>query len=233
MAALQGGMEVCDKGAFVSQAAMSLRFEVRKCALSHLGGEEFSREDRRVPDACLTDLIRLACKGDEVALHHVFDMAYEDLRGLARMRLSRSNRGTLLDTTSLVHESFLRFANAGELKITDRQHFIRYAATVMRSVIVDFVRQSAAERRGGGTPHLTLNTHIGDTREAESEILRVHEALDELAQYDKRLVQVVEMRYFAGMTEQEIADTLGITDRTVRRDWEKARLLLAEALADA
>lgn len=185
-------------------------------------------------DASLTDLIRLASGGDEDALRAVFDTAYEDLRTLARMRLKRTRRGAILDTTSLVHESYLRLANAGELKLTDRQHFIRYAATVMRSVIVDFVRQAAADRRGGEAPHVTLNTHIGDSApHAETEILRVHEALDELARYDKRLVQVVEMRYFAGMTEQEIADALGITDRTVRRDWEKARLLLAEALADS
>ena len=88
-------------------------------------------------------------------------------------------------------------------------------------------------RRGGNAAHMTLNTSVSDNSAAgEEQILRVHEALDELAQYDRRLVQVVEMRYFAGMTENEIADALGVTDRTVRRDWEKARLLLAEALAD-
>jgi len=183
-------------------------------------------------NASLTDLIQLASNGDETALRAVFDRTYEELRTLARMRLSRSRRGAILDTTALVHESFLRFATAGTLNLADRQHFIRYAATVMRSVIVDFVRQSNAERRGGDAPHITLNTHIGEASCAgEDEILRVHEALDELARYDKRLVQVVEMRYFAGMTEQEIAEALDITDRTVRRDWEKARLLLAEALA--
>ena len=162
------------------------------------------------------------------ALHRVFDATYQDLRRLARMRLTRSARGVMLDTTSLVHESYLRFANAGELNIVDRQHFHRYAANVMRSVIVDCVRERMAERRGGDAAHVTLDTqscHHGDG--GEREILRVHEALEELAQYDERLVQVVEMRYFGGMTETEIADALGVTDRTVRRDWEKARLLLA------
>jgi RNA polymerase sigma factor (TIGR02999 family) len=184
-------------------------------------------------DASLTDLIQLAGAGDEAALRVVFDRTYAELRTLARMRLSRTRRGEMLDTTALVHESFLKFASAGALNLSDRQHFIRYAATVMRSVIVDFARQSGTERRGGDAPHITLNTHIGESpADAEDEILRVHEALDELARYDKRLVQVVEMRYFAGMTEQEIAEALDITDRTVRRDWEKARLLLAEALAD-
>jgi RNA polymerase sigma factor (TIGR02999 family) len=181
--------------------------------------------------ASLTDLIRLAREGDEAALHQVFDLTYQDLRSLARMRLTHSARAEMLDTTSLVHESYLRFANAGRLNIKDRQHFICYAANVMRSVIVDLVRARSAERRGGDAQHVTLNTQIGDTvPSGEDEILRVHEALEELGRYDPRMVQVVEMRYFAGMTENEIADILGVTDRTVRRDWEKARLLLAEAL---
>ena len=180
----------------------------------------------------LTDLIRRASGGAEVALHRVFDAAYHDLRRLARMRLTRSARGVLLDTTSLVHESYLRFADAAELNITDRQHFLRYAANVMRSVIVDCVRERMAERRGGAAQHVTLNTQFDDAAQlGEREILRVHEALDELARCDERMAQVVEMRYFAGMTESEIADALGVTDRTVRRDWEKARLLLAAALA--
>lgn len=179
----------------------------------------------------LTDLIHRAQQGDEAAMRAVFDTTYDELRGIARARLSSGGRGTFLDTTSLVHESYLRLANVGRLHIDDRQHFMRYAGHVMRSVIVDFVRERLAQRRGGDALHITLDTHIGDTTgEAESEILRVHDALDELAQYDPRLVQVIEMRYFAGMTEAEIADALGMTDRTVRRDWQKARLLLAHAL---
>jgi RNA polymerase sigma factor (TIGR02999 family) len=182
-------------------------------------------------EASLTDLIRLARDGDEAALRRLFDAAYQDLHRLARRRLTQNARGVLLDTTSLVHESYLRFANARELNVTDRQHFLRYAANVMRSVIVDFVRERMAERRGGAAPHVTLNTEVhAEGLAGEDEILRVHEALDELSRHDGRLVRVVEMRYFAGMTENEIADALGVTDRTVRRDWEKARLLLAEAL---
>lgn len=181
--------------------------------------------------ASLTDLIHRAEQGDAAALRSVFEATYDDLRGVARARLSKGSRGTFLDTTSLVHESYLRFSSAGRLRIEDRQHFMRYAGHVMRSVIVDFVRERFAQRRGGDVLHVTLNSQIGDaSSEGESEILRVHEALDELAQYDPRMVHVIEMRYFAGMTETEIADALGVTDRTVRRDWEKARLLLAEAL---
>jgi RNA polymerase sigma factor (TIGR02999 family) len=183
-------------------------------------------------DAPLTDLIQRAQSGDEVALRLVFDATYQDLHRMARSRIRQTARGTLLDTTALVHESYLRFAGAGELNLADRVHFFRYAGRVMRSVIVDMARARRSERRGGDAQHLTLNTSLGDAPgDGEEEVLRVHEALEELAALDARLAQVVEMRYFAGLTELEIAEALGITDRTVRRDWEKARLLLAKALA--
>ena len=182
--------------------------------------------------ASLTDLIRSARGGDSAALQSVFQVTYDELRRMAHNRLRVVNRNTLLDTTALVHECFIRFANAKQLAAGDRVHFFRYAGQAMRSVIVDLARASLAERRGGAADHLPLSTTIGDSLAAgEQEVLRVHEALDGLAQFDGRLVQVVEMRYFAGMTEIEIAEVLGVTERTVRRDWEKARLLLAQALA--
>jgi RNA polymerase sigma factor (TIGR02999 family) len=179
----------------------------------------------------LTDLIRRAQSGDAAAVRAVFDAAYEELRALARARLRRSGPDSLLDTTSLVHESFLRFADAGRLRVEDRRHFFGYAAQVMRSVVVDLVRQRQSERRGGLAQRVTLETDAGQALPGgEDEILRVHEVLEELARLDPRMAQVVEMRYFAGMTQAEISDVLGVTERTVRRDWEKARLLLAEAL---
>jgi RNA polymerase sigma factor (TIGR02999 family) len=181
--------------------------------------------------APLTDLLRRARSGDQAALHAVFAAAYEDLRRLAHQRLSGGQRAPLLDTTALVHESFLRLASARRLELNDRAHFMRYAAQVMRSVIVDCVRERRSLRRGGDAHHTALTTQLVDQQVAgEEAILRVHEALEELAKLDARLAQVCEMRYFAGMTELEIAESLGITDRTVRRDWEKARLLLTEAL---
>lgn len=181
--------------------------------------------------AALTDLIHDAQAGNADALQQIFAITYPELRTMARQRLRTNNRGTLLDTTSLVHESFLRFANTGQLRVEDRQHFLRYASHVMRSIVIDYVRERMADRRGGGALHVTLNTHCGN-READGadQILRVHEALEELSKLDSRMAQVAEMRYFAGMTEVEIATALGVTDRTVRRDWEKARLLLAETL---
>lgn len=180
----------------------------------------------------LTDLIKRVQGGDEAALKIVFDVAYEELRGVARARLHKGRPNPILDTTSVVHEAYLRFAGAGRLKIDDRQHFLKYASHVMRSVIVDFVRERLSQRRGGASLHVTLDSDVMSApEEGADEILRVHEALEELAQHDPRLVQVVEMRYFAGMTEPEIAAVLGVNERTVRRDWQRARLLLEESLS--
>jgi RNA polymerase sigma factor (TIGR02999 family) len=183
------------------------------------------------PNALLTDLLRLARDGDALAFNELFSATYADLRALAQSRLRSHGRGAQLDTTSLVHESYLRFVNAQQLNIADRGHFMRYAGQVMRSVIVDCVRERLAQRRGGDLQQVTLTTRLGGEEYAsESQILAVHEAVDELGKLDERLARVVEMRFFAGMTEPEIAEALGITDRTVRRDWEKARLLLHAAL---
>jgi RNA polymerase sigma factor (TIGR02999 family) len=117
------------------------------------------------------------------------------------------------------------------LPVEDRNNFFAYAARVMRSVIVDFARARLAERRGGAADHIVLDTTISEHVTApESDALRVHEALETLEQADPRLAQVVEMRYFGGLTEIEIAETMGVSERTVRRDWEKARLLLLAAM---
>lgn len=179
----------------------------------------------------LTLLIERARGGDGGALDRVFREAYAELHALARSRLDRGGRNTLLDTTALVHESYLRLLNARRLEIRDQRHFLRYAAHVMRSVVVDLVRERRTDRRGGGLVEVTFDTGIVDEAVAgEEEILRVHDALEDLARLDPRLVEVVEMRYFAGMTEVEVATALGLSERTVRRDWEKAKLLLAAAL---
>ncbi len=177
----------------------------------------------------LSDLIRRANGGEPGAQDALFAAAYPELRKLARSRLHGGGRNTVLNTTALVHESYLRL-HGGQLRSEDRRAYFAYASRVMRSVIVDAVRERQAERRGGDLQRLTLDTQLIESMPAgEDEVLRLHEALATLAQAEPRLAQVVEMRYFGGYNEQEVADALGLTDRTVRRDWDKARLLL-EAL---
>ncbi len=163
----------------------------------------------------------------------LFAATYRELRQLARARLRGGGRNTLLDTTALVHESYLRLSRAGELQFPDRPRFLGYASRVMRSIIVDMVRQRQTDRHGGGAVHVTLTGDVADAAGLpgdEAHIVRVHEALLALAEVDPRMAQVVEMRYFAGLNDLEIAAALQVTDRTVRRDWEQARLFLAEAL---
>ena len=190
--------------------------------------------DANVPEAqtaALTQLLAAARNGDANAANAAFGALYGHLHRVARARIREHQAMTLLDTTALLHESYLKLVGTGTPPVADRRHFFAYASRVMRSVIVDYARARNAERRGGGADHVTLDTKLSDQVAApENDVLRVHEALDVLAQADARLAQVVEMRYFGGLTESEIADALGVTDRTVRRDWEKARLLLLAAM---
>jgi RNA polymerase sigma factor (TIGR02999 family) len=169
-------------------------------------------------------------------LDRLFAAAYPELRRLARSRLRGGGRDVVLDTTALVHESYLRLARAdAATPFPDRARFLVYAGKAMRSIIVDLVRERQTQRRGSGAVHLTLTgggAHELPQPGGEDHILRVHEALEQLARLDPRMAQVVEMKYFAGLTEAEIGEALGVTDRTVRRDWEQARLFLAEALKD-
>ena len=179
----------------------------------------------------LTELIRKVAEGDLAARDELFATAYSELRKLARSRLRDGGRNTFLETTALVHESYLRYENVGTLRIEDSRAFFAYASKVMRSVIIDSVRERQAERRGGEMTELTLDTQVSaQLPGGETETLHVHEALLALEQAEPRLAQVVEMRYFGGYSEPEIAEVLGVTERTVRRDWEKARLLLMNAL---
>jgi len=182
---------------------------------------------------------RAPCKGSVAAGRGAIDAwyasAYADLRRMARARLGAGGRNTVLNTTVLVHESYLRLAQrAGGASFPDRLRFVIYAGQVMRSVIVDLVRERRAERRGGAATHVELSTRLGEliaADDGEREILRVHEALQELEALDPRMARVVELRYFAGCTELETAQALQVNERTVRRDWQQAKLFLSAALA--
>lgn len=180
--------------------------------------------------SALSLLLDAARNGAPDALDRLFAELYVDLRRLAHAKLRRQSDFTLLDTTVLVHESYLRLLKSGALPVDHKGRFLAYAARVMRSVIVDAVRERDAARRGDGAAHLPLDTSIPAPDPRESEILGVHAALEKLALIEARLVSVVEMRYFGGLTETEVADALGVSARTVARDWEKARVFLAESL---
>jgi RNA polymerase sigma factor (TIGR02999 family) len=179
----------------------------------------------------LTRLLEAARNGQSGAVDQIVVLTYQELRELAHQRLRRVPKITLLDTGALVNECYLRLVKVGELNAGDKAHFLGYAGRVMRSIMVDFARERLAQRRGGNIQHVTAPTDIPDpAAAAEEEVIRVDEALQELARLDGRLVQVVELKYFGGLKSEEIAAALGIAERSVRRDWQKARVLLHEEL---
>jgi RNA polymerase sigma factor (TIGR02999 family) len=164
------------------------------------------------------------------AINGLFTAAYQELRTLARQRLSRSQPITTLETTVLVHEAYMRFVRVGKLDIEDRKNFMAYAATVMRNVVIDTIREKNAERRGSGAHVITLNTEIGDTVAREEDMLQLDDALSALEKVDPELVRIVEMRFFAGLSVDEVASALGKSPRTIFREWEKARMVLLTQL---
>jgi RNA polymerase sigma factor (TIGR02999 family) len=179
----------------------------------------------------LTELLGRLHAGDGHARDALFAAAYAELHRLAQSRLRDGGRNVILDTTSLVHETYLRFVRVGELRAEDRRAFFAYASQVMRSVIVNSIRDRVAQKRGGDWVPMALSPQIAANLATDEEtILKVHEAMEVLQEADLRLAQVAQMRYFGGYSEKEIAETLDVTERTVQRDWEKARLILAAAL---
>jgi RNA polymerase sigma factor (TIGR02999 family) len=191
-------------------------------------------QERKLPASRRGEITQLLVRvndGDRAARDALFALAYGELKKLAHVRLYQGGRGDVLDTTVLVHEAYIRFIQSGELRSEDRRSFFAFASQVMRNVIVDTVRARLAQRRGGGAVELTLSTQLLDQMSSgEEDILGIHEALLVLEQVEPRLARLVEMRYFGGYSEAEIAETLGVTERTVQRDWNKARLLLKATL---
>ena len=166
-----------------------------------------------------------------------FDQHYAELRRLAHLRLHRDGGGFAMNTTSLVNECYLKLRNISSLVDAERTHFISYASRAMRSIIVDLVREEMAQRRGGGLTMVTLSTAAenvaGDTgRDGRVDVMAIDAALTQLAATDARLAQVVELRYFGGLSFAEVAQLWSVSERTVRRDWDKAKLLLTLLLRE-
>jgi RNA polymerase sigma factor (TIGR02999 family) len=179
----------------------------------------------------VTILLRRAAADDRAAIDELFALLYDDLNRMARARLADNRPITLLDTASLAHEAYLRLRNAERVDIENRAHFLAYVSQVLRAVIVDFARRRRAARRGGDQVRVSLDTDLADSiGDADSEVEQIDDALRVLEQSDPRLRRVVEMRYFGGMNDGEIAEALGVTARTVSRDLARARLLLSVEL---
>lgn len=177
--------------------------------------------------ADLTDRLVAARDGGRPAMDALFVHVYDRLRRLAQSRVS----GARLDATELVHEAYLKFVDASRATYTDRQHFFAVAARVMRQIVVDHARRRGRAKRGGGQAAVTIGEADGASDVSIEHVLAVDEALAKLGDASPRLVQVVEACFFVGLTTGEAGAALGISDRTVKREWQKARLVLGVLLA--
>jgi len=181
------------------------------------------------PATGITRILNRAIAGDASSRERVYALLYDELVRLARSHLFGAGAASL-NPSALVHEAYLRMLGREATPVRDRRAFFAYASAAMRSVLVDHVRAGAADKRGGAMVPVTLTTGVLDQASAEEDFSRLNEALEVLRSVDERGFRVVELRYFAGMTEDDIAAELDVSVPTVKRDWRRARAFLFEQL---
>jgi RNA polymerase sigma factor (TIGR02999 family) len=178
----------------------------------------------------VTRLLEAWRQGDAGAGDGVFALVYDDLRALARRQLARLNPGQTLAPTALVHEAYMKFAERSAPAAVDRQHFLGIAAHAMRHIVIDHIRKRRAQKRDGGVQK-PFEEDVADGNGSSSfDMIAMDEALTELERLDARQAKVVELRFFAGLELKEIAAMLSTSERTIKRDWHKARAFLGAAL---
>jgi RNA polymerase sigma factor (TIGR02999 family) len=170
-------------------------------------------------------LINLAENGDEVSAERLFTLLYRELHLLARRQLARQG-DVSISATTLIHEAYLDMAGQAGHSFPDRRRFMAYAARVMRGLIIDHVRNRLAVKRGGRFELTSLTSDVGEVINNDQELTRISQALDELAEVDSSLSQIVDLKFFCGFSFAEIADMEGVSERTIQRKWEKARIYL-------
>jgi len=178
----------------------------------------------------ISRLLERHADGDSGALEELMPLVYEQLRRLARSQIVRSKRYDTLNTTALVHEAYMKLQQGAALDWQGKGHFYAICARTMRRVIVDYARRRGAQKRGGGEAHVPLEPHHVSVVEESESWLAIDRALDVLGSFNERLARVVECRFFAGLSEEETAEALGVSRRTVQRDWLRARAWLRKEL---
>lgn len=168
--------------------------------------------------------------GGQESLDRLFPLVYRELRAIAHRHVASRRNGTLA-TTELVHEAYLKLVDQSRAQWRDRAHFFALASAVMRHVLVDRAKARATRKRGGERRQVTLDDEMLAVDSDAASLLAIDDALDRLAELNPRMARVVECRFYGGLTAEEIAEALGVTVRTVERDWAKARMLLSRALA--
>ena len=179
----------------------------------------------------VTQLLVDWSSGDKAALEKLIPLVQPELRRLAHYYMSRERAGHTLQTTALLNEAYLHFAEKSQPRWENRPHFFAVAAQLMRRIMVDHARGRRALKRGGGAVKVTLDEAALVTEERAEELLALDEALEKLAEFDRRKCEIVEMRYFGGLTIEEIGDILKIHPNTVMRDWSAAKAWLYGALS--
>lgn len=180
----------------------------------------------------ITELLQ-AHRGGGHALSQLVPLVYDDLRRIARAQMRRATRGASLDTGALVHEAYVKLVDQRRATWNDRRHFFAVAALAMRQIVVDRARHRGRRKRGGGELPVTLLDAPESSPQDMDQILAIDQALSRLEAIDPRMVRIVECRYFAGLSEQETADALDTSTRTVQREWFKARAWLRAQLKPA
>ena len=180
----------------------------------------------------ITALLQNAADGDDAAMDAVYERVYETLRVIARQRLNRHRPGDTLSTTALVHEAYLKLFDGASVAWNDRSHFFAVASKAMRFILVDYARRNLAAKRGGDASVVRLEAVQVAARERAHDVLALDDALERLARHDDRLASLVEYRFFAGLTYEEIADVTGLSVSTLKRDWARARTYLYRLMKD-
>jgi len=181
--------------------------------------------------ASVVEMIRGVRGGDRTEFDRLFASLYDELRRVARRHLRDRSPGQTLDTTALIHEAYLRMVDQSQAEWADRAHFFAYASRAMRAVLVDYARRRNSAKRGGGAPRFSLEDRDLPVEGQSEFLLALDEALTRLGAMSERLARTVECRFFGGMTEEETAAVLEVSDRTVRRDWLKAKAWLYAELS--
>ena len=178
----------------------------------------------------ITSLLANAERGDRAAADAVFAALYDELHRMARRELAKRGGGVTLGATTLLHDAYLNIAQREGVTFPDRNRYMGYASRVMRGLIIDYARNRQAQKRGGQFEITSISTDVADPLTDADELMRISEALDELATVDERLVRVVDLKFFCGYSFVEIGEMMEVSERTVQRDWEKARLFLYRRL---
>jgi RNA polymerase sigma factor (TIGR02999 family) len=178
----------------------------------------------------ITQLLAEWREGNQSALDDLYPLVYDELHRLARRYMSRERKGHTLQTTALINEAYVRLVDQKNVHWANRSHFFAISAQIMRRILIDHARRHAYAKRGGGKQQVSLEEVAAVTPEHSEELLRLDEALKSLAEMDPRRSQVVELRYFGGLNNQEIAGVLHISENTVTRDWNIARAWLYQQL---